>query len=182
MCQDRFHRSTRSWQTLAKNALDTMKQLSLENGGSPQTLFWMTQISRRPIPDGRERFFLNNGQACIAGSRSSSENLSKEVKQLVKAASRNQGRRSQRYRRYHRSFGKPKTVPAGCKSYIRSESRRARAGDRARSPEGLERGNFVQADGFCECQAAHEIAREEYSAPSLDPDYKTEAEAFGPGE
>ena len=126
--------------------------------------------------------YLNNGQACIAGSRLFvPENRLDEVKQLVKAAvaevkvgdpndsdvtmgplvSQKQYERVQSYIR--------SGIDEGAEVVIGGEGR----------PQGLERGNFVKPTVFANVKPEMKIAREEIFGPVLAIlTYKTEADAI----
>src|ERR1700685_1234040 len=82
-----FTGSTRIGKLVAKNALDTMKRFTLELGGKSAHIILDDADFAKAIPMAVNACFLNNGQACIAGSRLLvPENRLQEVKQLVKAA------------------------------------------------------------------------------------------------
>jgi aldehyde dehydrogenase (NAD+) len=126
--------------------------------------------------------YLNNGQACIAGSRLLvPENRLQEVKQLVRTAvekikvgdpndtditigplaSQKQYQQVQSYIRLG--------IEEGAELVIGGEGH----------PKGLERGNFVKPTVFAKVRADMRIAREEIFGPVLSIlTYKTEAEAI----
>src|SRR5258708_9806940 len=72
---------------VAKNAMDTMKRLTLELGGkSPNMILDDADLSTA-IPMAINACYLNNAQACIAASRLIvPEDRLDEVKRLAKAA------------------------------------------------------------------------------------------------
>src|SRR6201997_621004 len=82
-----FTGSTRIGKLVAKSALDTMKRLTLELGGKSANIILDDADFAKAISMAVNACYLNNGQACIAGSRLFvPENRLDEVKQLVKAA------------------------------------------------------------------------------------------------
>src|ERR1700684_2580907 len=82
-----FTGSTQIGKLVAKNSLDTMKRLTLELGGKSANIILDDADFAKAIPMAVNACYLNNGQACIAGSRLFvPENRLDEVKQLVKAA------------------------------------------------------------------------------------------------
>src|SRR5208282_2284224 len=82
-----FTGSTQIGKLVAKNALDTMKRLTLELGGKSANIILDDADFAKAIPMAVNACYLNNGQACIAGSRLLvPEDRLQEVKQLVKAA------------------------------------------------------------------------------------------------
>ena len=177
-----FTGSTRIGKLVAKNALDTMKRFTLELGGKSANIILDDADFAKAIPTAVNACFLNNGQACIAGSRLLvPENRLQEVKQRVKAAaekikvgdpndadvtigplaSQKQYRQVQSYIR--------SGIDEGAELVIGGEGH----------PKGLERGNFVKPTAFANVRADMRIAREEIFGPVLSIlTYKTEAEAI----
>ena len=177
-----FTGSTQIGKLVAKSALDTMKRLTLELGGKSANIILDDADFAKAIPMAVNACYLNNGQACIAGSRLFvPENRLDEVKQLVKAAvakvkvgDPNDGdvtmgplvsqKQFQRVQSYIRSG-----IEEGAEVVIGGEGH----------PEGLERGNFVKPTVFANVKPEMKIAREEIFGPVLSIlTYKTEADAI----
>lgn len=177
-----FTGSTQIGKLVAKSALDTMKRLTLELGGKSANIILDDADFAKAIPMAVNACYLNNGQACIAGSRLFvPENRLDEVKQLVKAAvakvkvgDPNDGdvtmgplvsqKQYQRVQNYIRSG-----IEEGAEVVIGGEGH----------PEGLERGNFVKPTVFANVKPEMKIAREEIFGPVLSIlTYKTEADAI----
>jgi aldehyde dehydrogenase (NAD+) len=177
-----FTGSTQIGKLVAKSALDTMKRLTLELGGKSANIILDDADFAKAIPMAVNACYLNNGQACIAGSRLFvPENRLDEVKQLVKAAvarvkvgdpndndvtmgplvSKKQYQRVQGYIR--------SGIEEGAEVVIGGEGH----------PEGLEFGNFVKPTVFANVKPEMKIAREEIFGPVLSIlTYKTEVEAI----
>ena len=82
-----FTGSTQIGKLVAKNALDTMKRLTLELGGKSPNIILDDADLATAIPMAINACYLNNGQACIAASRPIvPEDRLDEVKRLAKAA------------------------------------------------------------------------------------------------
>lgn len=177
-----FTGSTQIGKLVAKSALDTMKRLTLELGGKSANVILDDADFAKAIPMAVNACFLNNGQACIAGSRLFvPENRLDEVKQLVKAAVAKvkvgdpndndvtmgplvSQKQYQRVQGYIRSG-----IEEGAEVVIGGEGH----------PEGLERGNFVKPTVFANVKPEMKIAREEIFGPVLSIlTYKTEVEAI----
>jgi aldehyde dehydrogenase (NAD+) len=177
-----FTGSTQIGKLVAKNALDTMKRLTLELGGKSANIILDDADFAKAIPMAVNACYLNNGQACIAGSRLFvPENRLDEVKQLVKAAVAKikvgdpndsdvtmgplmSQKQYQRVQSYIRSG-----IDEGAEVVIGGEGR----------PQGLERGNFVKPTVFANVKPEMKIAREEIFGPVLSIlTYKTEADAI----
>jgi aldehyde dehydrogenase (NAD+) len=177
-----FTGSTQIGKLVAKNALDTMKRLTLELGGKSANIILDDADFAKAIPMAVNACYLNNGQACIAGSRLFvPENRLDEVKQLVKAAVAEvkvgdpndsdvtmgplvSQKQYQRVQSYIRSG-----IDEGAEVVIGGEGR----------PQGLERGNFVKPTVFANVKPEMKIAREEIFGPVLSIlTYKTEADAI----
>src|ERR1700758_400917 len=177
-----FTGSTQIGKLVAKNSLDTMKRLTLELGGKSPNIILDDADFAKAISMAVAACYLNNGQACIAGSRLFvPENRLDEVKQLVKAAvaevkvgdptdsavtigpvaSRKQYQRIQGYIR--------SGIDEGAELVVGGEGH----------PPGLEKGNFVKPTVFAHVKHEMKIAREEIFGPVLSIlTYKTEAEAI----
>ena len=177
-----FTGSTQIGKLVAKSALDTMKRLTLELGGKSANIILDDADFAKAIPMAVNACYLNNGQACIAGSRLFiPENRLDEVKQLVKAAVAKV------------KVGDPNDIDVTMgplvsqkqyqrvQSYIRSgieEGAEVVIGGEGH-PEGLERGNFVKPTVFANVKPGMKIAREEIFGPVLSIlTYKTEADAI----
>ena len=177
-----FTGSTQIGKLVAKSALDTMKRLTLELGGKSANIILDDADFAKAIPMAVNACYLNNGQACIAGSRLFiPENRLDEVKQLVKAAVAKV------------KVGDPNDIDVTMgplvsqkqyqrvQSYIRSgieEGAEVVIGGEGH-PEGLERGNFVKPTVFANVKPEMKIAREEIFGPVLSIlTYKTEADAI----
>lgn len=177
-----FTGSTQIGKLVAKSALDTMKRLTLELGGKSANIILDDADFAKAIPMAVNACYLNNGQACIAGSRLFvPENRLDEVKQLVKAAVAKvkvgdpndndvtmgplvSQKQYQRVQGYIRSG-----IEEGAEVVIGGEGH----------PEGLERGNFVKPTVFANVKPGMKIAREEIFGPVLSIlTYKTEVEAI----
>ena len=177
-----FTGSTQIGKLVAKSALGTMKRLTLELGGKSANIILDDADFAKAIPMAVNACYLNNGQACIAGSRLFiPENRLDEVKQLVKAAVAKvkigdpndsdvtmgplvSQKQFQRVQSYIRSG-----IEEGAEVVIGGEGH----------PEGLERGNFVKPTVFANVKPEMKIAREEIFGPVLSIlTYKTEADAI----
>ena len=177
-----FTGSTQIGKLVAKSALDTMKRLTLELGGKSANIILDDADFAKAIPMAVNACYLNNGQACIAGSRLFiPENRLDEVKQLVKAAVAKvkvgdpndsdvtmgplvSQKQYQRVQSYIRSG-----IEEGAEVVIGGEGH----------PESLERGNFVKPTVFANVKPEMKIAREEIFGPVLSIlTYKTEADAI----
>jgi aldehyde dehydrogenase (NAD+) len=64
-----FTGSTVVGKILAKNAVDSMKRVTLELGGKSANIILEDADLSKAIPMALQAAFMNNGQACIAGSR-----------------------------------------------------------------------------------------------------------------
>ncbi|ASZ09656.1 aldehyde dehydrogenase family protein [Chitinophaga pendula] len=64
-----FTGSTVVGKTLARQAVDTMKRVTLELGGKSANIILDDADLNQAIPMALQAAFMNNGQACIAGSR-----------------------------------------------------------------------------------------------------------------
>ncbi|MBP1225632.1 aldehyde dehydrogenase family protein [Flavobacterium sp. 1355] len=176
-----FTGSTMVGKMIAKQAVDTMKRVTLELGGkSPNVILDDANLSKA-IPMAIAAAFMNSGQACIAGTRLLvPENKLEEVKTLVSEivsktivgdpknqitavgpmVSKKQYERVQNY------------IQTGI-----NEGAEILIGGLGK-PEGLEDGNFVKPTVFVNVNNQMRIAREEIFGPVLSIiTYKTEVEA-----
>ncbi|HKC35583.1 MAG TPA: aldehyde dehydrogenase family protein [Chitinophagaceae bacterium] len=177
-----FTGSTQIGKVVAKNALDTLKRVTLELGGKSPNIILDNADFEKAIPMAVAGCYLNNGQACIAASRLIvPEGRLEEVKKLAKAAAEKM------------NVGDPKDKKvnigplASVKQYNRvQEYIRAGIDEGAElvtgglgHPAGLEKGNFVKPTIFANVTNSMKIAREEIFGPVLSIiTYKTVAEAI----
>ena len=177
-----FTGSTVVGKTIARSATDTMKRVTLELGGKSPNILLEDADLQKAIPMAILAAYMNNGQACVAGTRLLvPESRLEEVNQLVKAAvaqvkvgnpgnedtlvgpmvSKKQYERVQQYIRLGQE--------EGAELLIGGEGH----------PEGLEAGNFVKPTVFTNVKNNMRIAREEIFGPVLSIlAYKTEEEAI----
>jgi aldehyde dehydrogenase (NAD+) len=177
-----FTGSTQIGKLVAKHSLDTMKRVTLELGGKSPNIVLDDADFPKAIPMAVSACYLNNGQACIAGSRLIvPESRLDEVKSLAKTAVENI------------KVGDPRDagVTLGpvasvkqykrVQEYIRSgieEGAELVTGGEGH-PKGLEGGNFVRPTVFAKVTRNMRIAREEIFGPVLSIlTYKTEDEAI----
>jgi aldehyde dehydrogenase (NAD+) len=171
-----FTGSTVVGKIIAREAVDTVKRVALELSGKAPNVILDDADLTKAIPMAVTACFMNNGQACIAGSR-----LLVPVKKIVKAtisglkvgdpaneetiigplASQKQYDRVQGY---IKSAGRE-----GAELLIGGEGR----------PEGLSEGFFVKPTAFAGVTGNMRIAKEEVFGPVLSiMTYKTEEEAI----
>ncbi|WP_343731043.1 aldehyde dehydrogenase family protein [Duganella sp.] len=177
-----FTGSTAVGKSIARLGVDTMKRVTLELGGKSANIILDDADFEKAIPAAIQACFMNNGQACIAGSRLlvPAEKLER-VKQLVATAvnavkvgdprnadntigplvNQKQFERVQRY------------IQIGI-----DEGAELIAGGVGK-PAGLEAGYFVKPTAFIHVTNDMTIAREEIFGPVLSVlTYKTEEEAI----
>lgn len=177
-----FTGSTIVGKMIAKEAVNTMKRVTLELGGkSPNIILDDADLSKA-IPMAIAAAFMNSGQACIAATRLLvPENKLEEVKTLVSNIVTNT------------KVGDPKnqTTTVGpmvskkqyerVQNYIQigiDEGAEILIGGLGK-PKGLEDGNFVKPTVFVNVNNQMRIAREEIFGPVLSIiTYKTEEEAI----
>ncbi|KAF2508042.1 aldehyde dehydrogenase family protein [Flavobacterium zhairuonense] len=177
-----FTGSTNVGKIIAKEAVNTMKRVTLELGGkSPNIILEDADLSKA-IPLALSAAFMNSGQACIAGTRLLiPENKLEETKSILKEALKNI------------IVGNPKNSNTAVgpmvstKQYQRvqdyiqtgiNEGAEILAGGLGK-PNGLEKGNFVKPTVFVNANNQMRIAREEIFGPVLTViTYKTEEEAI----
>ncbi|NVM77045.1 aldehyde dehydrogenase (NAD+) [Duganella sp. SG902] len=177
-----FTGSTAVGKSIARLGVDTMKRVTLELGGKSANIILDDADFEKAIPAAIQACFMNNGQACIAGSRLLvPEEKLELVKQLVKTAveavkvgdphqsentlgplvNQKQFERVQRY------------IQVGI-----DEGAELIAGGVGK-PVGLESGYFVKPTAFINVTNDMTIAREEIFGPVLSVlTYKTEEEAI----
>lgn len=177
-----FTGSTAVGKAIAREAVDTMKRVTLELGGKSPNIILDDADFETAIPMAAMLCFMNSGQACIAATRLLvPEHRLEEVKTLIKAAvdnivvgdpndeatvvgpmvSKKQYDRVQSYIRLG--------VEEGAELLVGGEGH----------PEGLENGNFVKLTVFTNVTNDMRIAREEIFGPVLSViTYKTLDEAI----
>lgn len=177
-----FTGSTAVGKSIAREAVDTMKRVTLELGGKSPNILLEDADLATAVPNAVFTAYMNNGQACIAGTRLlvPAHKLD-EVKALVKTTlstvkagdpqqadtlvgpmvSKKQYERVQQYIKLG--------IEAGAELLAGGEGH----------PEGLEAGNFVKPTVFANVTNDMRIAREEIFGPVLSIlTYTTEAEAI----
>ncbi|USX14319.1 aldehyde dehydrogenase family protein [Oxalobacteraceae bacterium OTU3CAMAD1] len=176
-----FTGSTLVGKTIARAAVDTMKRVTLELGGKSANVLLDDADFDKAIPMAIQACFLNNGQACLAGTRLLvPAHRLEQVKRLAKAAAeaftvgdpRDEGVAlgpivtSKQYERVQH--------------YIRTgieEGAELLTGGPGK-PEGLEAGYFVRPTVFANVTPSMTIAREEIFGPVLSIlTYETEDQA-----
>ena len=177
-----FTGSTTVGKIIAKEAVNTMKRVTLELGGKSPNIILDDADFSKAIPLAIGAAFMNNGQACIAGTRLLiPENKLEETKLLIKETI------SQLI------VGDPKNPNTAVGPMV-SEKQFNRVQDYIQTginegaeiligglgkPEGLENGNFVKPTVFIHANNQMRIAREEIFGPVLSViTYKTEEEAI----
>ncbi|HEY9257164.1 aldehyde dehydrogenase family protein [Chitinophaga sp.] len=177
-----FTGSTNVGKMIARGAVDTMKRVTLELGGKSANIILEDADFEKAIQLAVSACFMNNGQACIAGSRLLvPEHRLEEVKALLKTAvarvkvgdprdaatevgplvSLKQYERVQEYIRLG--------IAGGAELLAGGEGH----------PEGLEAGNFVKPTVFAGVTNDMRIAKEEIFGPVLSlMTYKNVAEAI----
>lgn len=177
-----FTGSTNVGKIIAKEAINTMKRVTLELGGKSPNIILDDADFSKAIPLAMGAAFMNNGQACIAGTRLLiPENKLEETKLLIKETV------SQLI------VGDPKNQNTAIgpmvstKQYNRvqeyiqtgiNEGAEILTGG-LEKPEGLENGNFIKPTVFINANNQMRIAREEIFGPVLSViTYKTEEEAI----
>ncbi|QDW20116.1 aldehyde dehydrogenase family protein [Flavobacterium sp. KBS0721] len=177
-----FTGSTNVGKIIAKEAVNTMKRVTLELGGKSPNIILDDANFSEAIPLAVIAAYMNSGQACIAGTRLLvPENRLEDVKKIIKEVVSNT------------IVGDPKndTTAVGpmvsakqferVQNYIQTginEGAEVLIGGLGK-PEGLERGNFVKPTVFINVNNQMRIAREEIFGPVLSIiTYKTEEEAI----
>ena len=177
-----FTGSTTVGKIIAKEAVNTMKRVTLELGGKSPNIILDDADFSKAIPLAMTAAYMNSGQACIAGTRLLvPENKLEEVKSLIKNMANDI------------VVGNPKneTTKVGpmvskkqyerVQSYIQAgieEGAEILIGGPGK-PEGLENGNFVKPTVFVNVKNNMRIAQEEIFGPVLSIiTYKTEEEAI----
>ncbi|KQO34718.1 aldehyde dehydrogenase [Flavobacterium sp. Leaf82] len=177
-----FTGSTNVGKIIAKEAVETMKRVTLELGGKSPNIILDDADFSKAIPLAVIAAYMNSGQACIAGTRLLvPENRFEEVKKLIKEVVSNT----------IVDNPKNKTTAVGpmvsLKQYERVQNYIQIGIDEGAEiligglgkPEGLEKGNFVKPTVFANVNNQMRIAREEIFGPVLSIiTYKTEEEAI----
>ncbi|WP_347050436.1 aldehyde dehydrogenase family protein [Flavobacterium olei] len=177
-----FTGSTTVGKIIAKEAVNTMKRITLELGGKSPNIILEDADFEKAIPLAISAAFMNSGQACIAGTRLLiPESKLEETKLLVKEVISNT------------IVGDPKNESTAVgpmvstkqfnrvQDYIQTginEGAEILTGGPGK-PMGLEKGNFVKPTVFIHVNNQMRIAREEIFGPVLSIiTYKTEEEAI----
>jgi len=177
-----FTGSTLVGKLIARAAVDTLKRVTLELGGKSPNIILDDADFERAIPFAVQAAFMNNGQACIAGTRLLvPEHRLEEVKRLAKAAAEAV------------VVGDPKdpAVTLGpmvtrkqyerVQHYIRLgiEQGASLLTGGPDQPAGLEAGNFVKPTVFFNVTPDMTIAKDEIFGPVLSiMSYRSEEEAI----
>jgi aldehyde dehydrogenase (NAD+) len=177
-----FTGSTVVGKIIAREAVNTIKRVALELSGKAPNVILDDADLTKAIPMAVTACFMNNGQACIAGTRLLvPENQLEDVKKIVKATisglkvgdpsneETNIGPLANR-KQYDRVQNYIKSAEQeGAELLIGGEGR----------PEGLSDGFFVKPTAFAGVTGNMCIAREEVFGPVLSiMTYKTEEEAI----
>ncbi|MDJ1481908.1 aldehyde dehydrogenase family protein [Cytophagaceae bacterium YF14B1] len=177
-----FTGSTQVGKSIARNAADSMKRITLELGGKSPNIILEDANFETAVPLAVQAAFMNSGQACVAGTRLLvPETHLEEVKKLVKETVE------------HVKVGSPQDADTAVgplvskkqydrvQSYIQlglEEGAELLTGGIGQ-PSGLEAGNFVKPTVFVNVNNQMRIAREEIFGPVLSViSYKTEEEAI----
>jgi len=177
-----FTGSTNVGKIIAKEAVNTMKRVTLELGGKSPNIILEDADFSKAIPLALSAAFMNSGQACIAGTRLLiPETKLEETKTILRKALENV------------IVGDPKNSNTAVgpmvstkqfqrvQDYIQigiNEGAEVLAGGLGK-PEGLEKGNFIKPTVFVNANNQMRIAREEIFGPVLTViTYKTEEEAI----
>ncbi len=177
-----FTGSTAVGKSIAKQAVDTMKRITLELGGKSPNIILDDADLDKAIPMAVYGAYMNSGQACIAPTRLLvPQHKLDRVNVLAKATAESM------------VVGLPQNADTNIgpmvsvkqfdrvQQYIKTgieEGATLLTGGLGK-PEGLEEGNFVKATIFTDVSNAMTIAREEIFGPVLCIiPYQTEAEAI----
>ncbi|AWK04275.1 aldehyde dehydrogenase family protein [Flavobacterium crocinum] len=177
-----FTGSTTVGKIIAKEAVNTMKRVTLELGGKSPNIILDDADLPKAIPLAVIAAFMNSGQACIAGTRLLiPESKLEETKTIIKEVISNT------------IVGDPKNPNTAVgpmvsakqfnrvQDYIQigiNEGAEVLTGGLGK-PEGLEKGNFVKPTVFVNVNNKMRIAQEEIFGPVLSIiTYKTEEEAI----
>jgi len=177
-----FTGSTVVGKIIAREAIDTMKRVALELSGKAPNVILDDADLTKAIPMAVTACFMNNGQACIAGTRLLvPENRLEDVKKIVrdtisglKVGNPENEETSigplANQKQYDRVQGYIKSAEEeGAELLIGGEGH----------PDGLNEGFFVKPTAFAGVTKNMRIAREEVFGPVLSiMTYKTEQEAI----
>lgn len=177
-----FTGSTAVGKSIAKQAVDTMKRITLELGGKSPNIILDDADLDKAIPMAVYGAYMNSGQACIAPTRLLvPQHKLDRVNALAKATAESM------------VVGPPQNADTNIgpmvsvkqfdkvQQYIKTgiEGGATLLTGGLGKPEGLEEGNFVKATIFTNVSNAMTIAREEIFGPVLCIiPYQTEAEAI----
>ncbi|HET6252943.1 MAG TPA: aldehyde dehydrogenase family protein [Puia sp.] len=177
-----FTGSTVVGKIIAREAVDTVKRVALELSGKAPNVVLDDADLNKAIPMAVNACFMNNGQACIAGSRLLvPESRLEDVKKIVKATI--SGLRVGDPENEETSIGPLASQKQydRVQGYIRSaeeEGAELLIGGEGH-PDGLNQGFFVKPTAFAGVTRNMRIAKEEVFGPVLSiMTYKTEAEAI----
>jgi aldehyde dehydrogenase (NAD+) len=177
-----FTGSTVVGKMIARDAIDTMKRVTLELSGKSPNIILDDANLDAAVPLAINAAFQNNGQACIAGSRlivpeHLLDEICKRVKDVVDNTKVGDPRNETTIigplasvKQYERVQAYIKSgTAAGAKLIVGGEGK----------PKGLEAGNFVKPTVFANVSPDMQISREEIFGPVLSIlSYKTEEEAI----
>lgn len=177
-----FTGSTAIGKIIAREAVETVKRVALELSGKAPNIILDDADFTKAIPMAVNACFMNNGQACIAGSRLLvPENRLEEVKELVVRAI--SGLKVGDPEKEETSIGPLASQKQydRVQGYINSaeeEGAQLLIGGQGH-PDGLAEGFFVKPTAFAGVTSNMRIAKEEIFGPVLSIiTYKTEAEAI----
>ena len=177
-----FTGSTVVGKMIARDAIDTMKRVTLELSGKSPNIILDDANLDTAIPLAVNAAFQNNGQACIAGSRlivpeHLLDEISKRVKDVVDNTKVGDPRDETTIIGPLASIKQYERVQAYIKSGIAAGAKLIVGGEG--KPKGLETGNFVKPTVFANVSPGMQISREEIFGPVLSIlTYKTEEEAI----
>ncbi|MFL5815703.1 MAG: aldehyde dehydrogenase family protein [Bdellovibrionia bacterium] len=176
-----FTGSTVVGKSIARTAADTLKRVTLELGGKSPFVILEDANLDEAVPIAVAACFMNNGQACIAGTRllvplSQKSEIEQRVKSVVAQVQQGDPREARNTLGPVVSRKQYERVQV----YIRlglEEGATLLIGGPG-SPEGLERGNYVKPTVFTDVTNDMRIAREEIFGPVLSIlTYRSEEEA-----
>lgn len=177
-----FTGSTNVGKIIAKEAVNTMKRVTLELGGKSPNIILDDADFSKAIPLAINAAFMNSGQACIAGTRllipvnklEETKSILKEVLSNIIVGDPKNGNTAVGPMVSTKQFQR-------VQDYIQigiNEGAEVLVGGLGK-PEGLEKGNFIKPTVFVNANNQMRIAREEIFGPVLTViTYKTEEEAI----
>src|SRR5258707_6840116 len=177
-----FTGSTIVGKLIARDAIDTMKRVTLELSGKSPNIILDDANLNVAIPLAINAAFQNNGQACIAGSRlivpeHLLDEITKRVKDVVDNTKVGDPWDETTIIGPLASIKQYDRVQAYIKSGIAAGAKLIGGGEG--KPKGLETGNFVKPTVFANVSPDMQISREEIFGPVLSIlTYKTEEEAI----